>query len=92
MSEKFLFFVSKSHTIVLILIKISLLLKYFLFIKYKQADWKLQHMVFFAENDIVCSSCFKQAKIKKLQNSLSLAIIHLALIVILIRIIISIFF
>lgn len=92
MSDFFFLLLLKGHILVLLLLKISLLLKYFLFLKYKSPDWKVHHLVYFAEKDIIFSENYRSAKVKKLQNSLSLSIIHFVLLIILIRFSLAIFF
>ena len=80
----------KGHAVFLLLIKISLLLKYFLFMKYKSPEWKVHHLVYIAESDIIFSD-YRMVKVKKLQNSLSFSIVHLIALVMLIRLTIMIF-
>jgi hypothetical protein len=60
--------------------------------KYKETDWKVQHIVYFAERDILFSSCLKLVQAKKMQNSLSITIAHLALMVVLIRLTVALFY
>jgi hypothetical protein len=53
--------------------------------KYKDVDWKAHHLIYFASEDIEYTGCSKAANIKKLQNSLSVSIIHFAILVVLIK-------
>lgn len=75
----------KVQSLFFILLKVSLLLKYFLFIKYRSGDWKASHLLYYPENDIVLSKNFTVVKAKKFQNYLSTAFVHLIVLVILIR-------
>jgi hypothetical protein len=53
--------------------------------KYKETNWKVGNIVYFADKDIIYSSCLKLVQAKKIQNTLSITIAHLAIMVVLIR-------
>ena len=75
----------KAQALFFILMKVSLLTKYFLFVKYRSADWKTQHLIFFPENEIILSKSLSCVKAKKLQNLLSTSFVHLTLLLVLVR-------
>lgn len=75
----------KVQALSFILMKVSLLMKYFLFVKYRSADWKAQHLIFFPENEIFLSKSVTSVKAKKMQNFLSTTFVHLTLLLIVVR-------
>lgn len=75
----------KAQAVFFILMKVSLLMKYFLFVKYRSADWKAQHLIFFPENEIVFSKSLTCVKAKKMQNLLSTSFVHLVLLLVIVR-------
>ena len=75
----------KAQAVFFILMKVSLLTKYFLFVKYRAADWKAHHLIFFPENEIVLSKSLTCVKAKKIQNLLSTSFVHLTLLVVIVR-------
>lgn len=75
----------KVQALFFILMKVSLLMKYFLFVKYRSADWKAQHLIFFPENEIILSKSLTSVKAKKMQNFLSTTFVHLTLLLIVVR-------
>ncbi len=75
----------KVQSLFFILMKVSLLMKYFLFVKYRSADWKAQHLIFFPENEIILSKSLTCVKAKKMQNFLSTTFVHLTLLLIVVR-------
>lgn len=81
----------KIQSLFFILMKVSLLLKYYLFVKYRSGDWKAHHLIYFPENDIVLSKTYTCVKAKKIQNTLSTAFIHLTLLVIITKMIMKAF-
>ena len=80
----------KLQSLLFILMKVSLLLKYFVFLKYKSGDWKAQHLIYFPENEIILSKTYTCVKAKKLQNTLSTSFIHLVILMALTRMIMKI--
>ena len=83
MNYYLLFF--KLQGLFLILMKVSLLLKYFFFVKYRSEDWKALHLIYFPENDIITSKNFAAVKAKKIQNTLSSSFVYMALAVMFFR-------
>ena len=75
----------KVQALFFILMKVSLLTKYFLFVKYRASDWKAHHLIFFPENEIVFSKSLTCVKAKKIQNLLSTSFVHLTLLVVIVR-------
>ena len=75
----------KFQCLFFILMKVSLLLKYFIFVKYRSHDWKAQHLIYFPANEIICSKTLTCAKAKKLQNSLSTSFAHLIILIVLVQ-------
>ncbi len=71
------FLLFKMQCLCFVLMKVSLLLKYFLFVKYRSGDWKAEHLIYFPVNEIVYSKTLTCAKAKKLQNHLSTSFVHL---------------
>ena len=87
MNYYLLFF--KLQGLLLILMKVSLLLKYFFFVKYRAEDWKAVHLIYFPENEIIMSKNFAAVKAKKMQNTLSTSFIFMALVVMFLRAVIK---
>lgn len=81
----------KMQSLFFIFMKVSLLLKYFIFVKYRSGDWKAQHLIYFPENEIVLSKTYTCVKAKKIQNTLSTSFIHLTILLMLTRLIMKIF-
>lgn len=79
------FVLFKIQCLFFVLMKVSLLLKYFAFVKYRSSDWKAHHMIFFPPNEIVYSKSLNCAKAKKIQNDLSLSFLHMIILVVLVR-------
>lgn len=69
----------------LILIKVVLLLKYFLFVRYKNSEWRALHLIYFPSREIIASSTESGAKVKKAQNMLTIAFVILNIAVVFIR-------
>lgn len=82
----------KAQALLFILMKVSLLIKYFLFVKYRSADWKAHHLIFFPENEIIFSKSLNCVKAKKTQNLLSNAFVHFLLLVIITRLAIKVLY
>lgn len=75
----------KIQCLFFVLMKVSLLLKYFAFVKYRSSDWKAEHLIYFPANEIVYSKTLTCAKAKKIQNDLSLSFLHMVILVIFVR-------
>ncbi|MDB5247748.1 MAG: hypothetical protein JWQ40_2142 [Segetibacter sp.] len=69
----------------LILVKVVLLLKYFMFVKYKTNEWRAIHLIYFPNKDIMSSSTLVGAKVKKTQNQLTIAFVLLNIGIVFIR-------
>ncbi len=82
----------KIQSLLFLLMKVSLLLKYFLFVKYRDSDWKAHHLIYFPESELIVSKSYSCVKAKKIQNILSSSFIHLVLLVVLTRLVIKMFF
>jgi hypothetical protein len=70
--------------ICLILMKVALLLKLALFMRYKTSEWKVEHIVFFPRKDIY-ESDEQDSKVKKAQNNLTVVFVVLVLLVVAIK-------
>jgi len=75
----------KTQATLLILTKVFLLLKYFLFVKYRTSEWKAFHLIYFPQNEILFSKSYQCVKAKKLQNVLSMSIANAILLVAVVR-------
>lgn len=81
----------KLQSLFFILLKVSLLLKYFLFVKYRTSEWKAEHLIYFPEDNIVLSRSYTCVKAKKLQNTLSTSFIHITILLVLVRLVMKCF-
>jgi hypothetical protein len=68
-------------------LKVIILLKYFLYVKYSTTEWKAEHIVYFPSREIVHSECPTDIKVKKSQNRLSILFCACLVSIILIRMI-----
>jgi hypothetical protein len=76
----------------LILIKVFLLLKYFMFVKFRTSEWKASHLIYFPANEIIFSKSYSCVKAKKMQNNLSFLIANSILIVAVVRMFMKVLF
>lgn len=82
-----LLFFFKAQCVCFLLMKVSLLLKYFMFVKFRSEDWKARHLIFFPEAEIIFSKSLTCVKAKKIQNVLSTSFAQLMIMVVLIRLV-----
>ncbi|GEM_PF-3215957 len=80
----------KIQSLLFILMKVALLLKYFFFVKHRGSDWKAYHMIYFPTQQIQLSRTVTCAKAKKLQNILSTCLLQMFVMALLIRLTVSI--
>ena len=85
MADQLFILLFKAQALFLILVKVCLLLKYFLYMKYKRSDWKARHLIYFPADEIVFSKSMQCVMAKRVQNILSVSIIHLGIAAIIIR-------
>ena len=78
MTGELLVALSKVGSTVLLLVKVVILLKYFMFMKYRTSDWRAFHFIYFSAKEIKASD-EGSIKVKRIQNQLSIAFIILNL-------------
>ncbi|TDH20028.1 hypothetical protein EXU57_21580 [Segetibacter sp. 3557_3] len=85
MTETLFTVLFKVQAVSLMMMKVILLAKYFVFAKYKSPNWKAVHMIYFPPAEIHYSNSMESAKAKLVQNHLSINFGLLMLAVFLIR-------
>jgi hypothetical protein len=69
----------KIKAVLLILVKVAILLKYFLFIRYRTSEWRPVHFIYFPGKEITASFSAQCIKVKKTQNLLTVIFVLLNL-------------
>ncbi len=82
MTEELFQALFKVQALCFTLMKVAVLLKYALFLRYKTHEWKAEHLIFFPRKEIIYSGSDQCVKVKKAQNFLSILVLLLILSVI----------
>lgn len=64
--------VSKYLPVLFVLVKVLIILKYFLFIKYRTSAWRAVHFVYFPSSHIGMQEYDNSHNIKRMQNHLTI--------------------
>ena len=75
----------KIKAVSLILVKVVLLLKYFLFMQYRTSEWRPAHFIYFPGDAISSSFTAQCVKVKKTQNMLTIIFVLLNLSIVFIK-------
>lgn len=73
------------QAVAFLLMKVSILLKYFMFIKFNSGEWGVAHLIYFPRREITITTCQQTARVKRIQNQLSVILLVLTISVVCIR-------